>query len=354
MNSMPSIKAIDFFCGAGGFTRGLLDAGIDVRVGIDWDQDLRETYEKNNHPAKFISANIRDLQIHRVRELIAGDEQDEGDLLLVAGAPCQPFTKFRRKGRRREEATLPEAFARFIQELAPRFVLFENVPGIAKVPGFSSYRRMLRSLRDAGYEYHEGVLDAKDFGVPQTRRRLICIAGRDIQPGLPPRTHGPGLQPHRSVRDAIRTYPPVEAGEADPTIPNHSASALSAKNLERIRQTPHDGGDRRAWPSHLWLECHKNGHSGHTDVYGRMRWDQPAPALTCRCDSLSNGRFGHPEQDRAITLREASKLQGFADDYVFYGPSRDHLAAQIGNAVPVTLAKTLGNHLLQYASHRQS
>jgi len=128
-------------------------------------------------------------------------------------------------------------------------------------------------------------------------------------------------------------------------FPNHEAANLSELNLRRLRHTPHDGGDRRSWPSQLVLACHRGDHNGHTDVYGRMYWDRAAPTLTGKCNSISNGRYGHPCQDRAISLREAASLQTFRDDYVFYGPSK-HIAIQIGNAVPVRLAEVLGRQLL--------
>lgn len=335
--------AIDFFCGAGGLTRGLFNAGIQVVLGIDADESCRETYETNNGPSQFLAADIRRLSVRDIQYLIANVHPD--DLLLAACAPCQPFTKLNRSETRDSAATLLGQFARFVQELQPRQVFAENVPGLAKVRGSSTHRRFRRMLERLGYGYCEGVVDAKAYGVPQTRRRFIMLAIRDVQPTLPPPTHGPNLLPYETVENAIRAYPPIEAGETHPAIPNHRAAVLSALNLERLRHTPHDGGDRNAWPLHLWLECHLNGHQGHSDVYGRMRWQHPAPALTCRCHSLSNGRYGHPVQNRAISLREAAKLQSFDDDYVFYAATLRQAAAQIGNAVPVKLAEAVGRHI---------
>jgi DNA (cytosine-5)-methyltransferase 1 len=311
------------------------------------DERCRDTYEKNNHPSRFLATDVRKLTVEDIQPFISGVSPD--DLLLAACAPCQPFTKLGSKGHE-NEATLLGQFARFVRELEPRQVFIENVPGITRVPGPSTYRRFCRMLTDLGYDYCEGVVDAKAYGVPQTRRRFIMIAMKGLKPTLPPPTHGPGFLPYVTVEDAIRSYPPLKAGETHLEIPNHRASALSLINLERLRHTPADGGDRRSWPSHLNLKCHSNGHDGHTDVYGRMWWKHPAPALTCRCDSLSNGRYGHPEQDRAISLREAARLQSFDDTYIFYGGSKNHLAAQIGNAVPVRLAEAIGRHILALAS----
>jgi DNA (cytosine-5)-methyltransferase 1 len=335
--------ALDFFCGAGGLTRGFLNAGISVVLGIDMDERCRDTYEKNNHPSRFLAADVRKLTVEDIRPFISGVSRD--NLLLAACAPCQPFTKLG-NDTSDGKATLLGQFARFVKELQPGQVFVENVPGLTKIQGHSTYRRFRKVLAELGYECVEGVPDAKAYGVPQTRRRFVMFASKEIKPTLPPPTHGPGLIPYATVREAIAAYPPIGAGETHPHVPNHRASALSPINLKRIRNTPHNGGDRRAWSSKLKLKCHTNGHNGHTDVYGRMWWDYPAPALTCRCDSLSNGRYGHPEQDRAISLREAARLQSFDDNYVFYGNSKNHLAAQIGNAVPVKLAEAIGRHML--------
>ena len=155
---------------------------------------------------------------------------------------------------------------------------------------------------------------------------------------------------HRTVRDAIAKFPEISAGGHNDSVPNHQASALSAINLERIQHTPHSGGDRRSWPPRLILKCHNNGHTGHTDVYGRMDWDKVAPTLTARCYSLSNGRYGHPTQDRAISLREAAALQSFSDEYVFYGTFVS-IGRQIGNAVPVKMAEAMGKYIVRSAKN---
>ena len=215
-----------------------------------------------------------------------------------------------------------------------------------KVKGFSTFRRFVRSLEQAKYSIKYSVLDAKDFGVPQTRRRLVLIAIRGKSASLPEPTHTIGRRKRTTVRNAISHFPNIDAGQTHSKIPNHVAASISELNLERLRNTPHDGGDRRSWPRRLHLECHKNGHAGHSDVYGRLAWDQPAPTLTGRCHSISNGRYGHPTQDRAISLREAAALQSFPDGYVFHG-SNMHIAQQIGNAVPVTFAESLGRHILE-------
>jgi DNA (cytosine-5)-methyltransferase 1 len=342
--------AIDFFCGAGGLTRGLLNAGISVALGIDMDEFCRETYEKNNYPAQFLASDVRELRLKDLKRFISDVKRD--DLLLAACAPCQPFTKLKKNKGAGNDATLLGEFSRFVEALKPRQIFIENVPGLTKISGYSTYKRFLQMLTAWKYEFCEEIVDAKAYGVPQTRRRLVLIAINGLKPTLPPPTHGPGLLPYETVEKAIKSYPSIKAGQTHRNVANHKASTLASINLKRIQHTPHNGGDRRSWPTHLKLECHKNGHSGHTDVYGRMWWKRPAPALTCRCDSLSNGRYGHPVQDRAISLREAAKLQSFDDSYIFYGPSKNHLAAQIGNAVPVKLAEAIGRHILALTNGR--
>jgi DNA (cytosine-5)-methyltransferase 1 len=214
------------------------------------------------------------------------------------------------------------------------------------VEGFSTYRRVARMLTDLKYFVSVGVLDAKHFGVPQTRRRLVMLALRGKPIELPTPTHGPGFLPFRTVRDAIAHYPALAAGEQHAIVPNHRVAMLSATNAERIALTPRDGGSRASWPKKLWLPCHLKHGEAHTDSYGRMSWDRPAPTLTCKCHSLSNGRYGHPEQDRAISLREAATLQTFPENYAFHGTSIASLATQIGNAVPVSFARALGTQIL--------
>ena len=343
------MRALDFFCGAGGLTRGLLDAGIEVIAGFDLDSTCKKTYEKNNRPSRFVEKDITELTATSVRKAL-GSRQTT-DLLIAGCAPCQPFSQH--KGWSKEarqvatdpDATLLGSLAKLIGEILPGQVLIENVPGITRVSGFSTYRRFLWSLRNHSYQIAEGVLDAKHYGVPQSRRRYVLIAMRGRKASLPilESESQPGVS---TVRDAIGHYPPIAAGEQHPLVANHVASSLSDANLKRVHVTPHDGGDRRAWPKYLELDCHRDGHDGHTDVYGRMAWDKPAPTLTGKCNSLSNGRYAHPDQDRAMSLREAASLQTFPDSYVFYGYNK-HVASHIGNAVPVRFAEVLGRHLIQ-------
>ena len=335
--------ALDFFCGAGGLTRGFLNAGIQVRAGIDVNQSCKRTYEANNKSSRFVLGDVEELTPDDISVLVKGIPQKE--LIFMGCAPCQPFSKQRRKVNT-NGGTLLARFGELVAGHLPAYVVIENVPGIAKVKGNSTYRRFLRKLEDSGYHVVDGQLDAKWFGVPQTRNRWVVIACRFTEPRLPEKTHGSGKKPYLTVRQAIRRYPRISAGGQSATVANHKAACISSKNLKRLAHTPPDGGGRLDWPNHLILDCHRGEYKGHSDVYGRMLWDAPAPTLTCKCYSISNGRYGHPDQDRAISLREAARLQSFDDKYVFYGDSQAEIGAQIGNAVPVKMAEALAKVLL--------
>ena len=341
------MKAFDFFCGAGGLTRGLRDAGIEVVAGIDNDDRCRSTYQYNNPQTAFLHSDIK--AIDRNSLPLKGLSGRREEVLFAGCAPCQPFSQHRKGSRKGRDATLLKEFGRLVEDVLPDYVLIENVPGIARVPGFSTFRRFLQMLNTHGYQYSYDVLDAKSYGVPQNRRRLVLLANRDRKPSLPDPTHGGQFHPVRTVREAIAHLPAIGPGERHPEIFNHVAASMTALNRERLHKTPHNGGDRRSWPEHLRLNCHIGHDKGHTDVYGRMSWDSPAPALTGRCHSISNGRYGHPKQDRAISLREAAALQSFPDDYRFFGSSKA-IAMQIGNAVPVRLAEQLGRHIMRLSN----
>lgn len=340
--------AVDFFCGGGGMTRGLIDAGIDVIAGVDSNPHCRDTYEKNNG-SLYLEEDICKLSPQILLEKLP-QLKNSSDVLLVGCAPCQPFSILRREEFDDNGNALPHKsvnllveFGRFVKALHPAHVLVENVPGL-KGKGQEVLANFKCMLYEEGYELDEKIIYAKDYGVPQNRRRYVLIASRIFRPEIPKPQYGKNLLPYKTVRETIKKYPAIIAGGEDAKYANHKSANLKSILQKRISATPHDGGSRTDWPEELVLNCHKD-FKGHTDVYGRMKWDEPAPTLTVKCFSLSNGRFGHPEQDRAISLREAAALQTFPDDYVFYG-SVQEIGRQIGNAVPVLLAKVLGEYIL--------
>ena len=343
----PTVKVFDFFAGCGGASRGFQEAGMEVVFALDSDPDARRTFQKNFPSARIEPRDIRKTSEDSVHELVTAERPDP--ILFCGCAPCQPFSK--------QNTTLPERdaddrvpllleFLRFIQRSKPDIVFVENVPGIQKPsPDTEPFAEFLRGLEDAGYGKPDyDAVPLKRYGVPQGRRRLLLLASRRGPVELPPQTHGPGTASpdYVTVRDCIEDLPAIAAGTEHSEIPNHRAARLSSLNLERIRATT-EGGGHGDWPEDLRLACHKK-FNGYSDVYGRMSWDRPASGLTTRCISYSNGRFGHPDQDRAISVREAACLQTFPMDFQFTG-SLNSMARQIGNAVPVRLAAVVGRHV---------
>ena len=361
------IAVFDFFCGCGGASEGFRQAGLDIVFGLDHDHDAATTFKRNFPEAgeAFYEGCISSLDSQVLDRLCAS--LGNTAKLFCGCAPCQPFT--RQKTTRTEKdnrALLLREFLALVKRHKPEYVFIENVPGMQEVRGeYGPLHDFMAELETMQYSSPGcRVIAAQDYGVPQRRRRLLYIATRLGELGFPESTHGPfeGKEPYRTVRDAFREpspMPAISAGQEHPEkakYPNHRAAALSLLNAERIKATPHDGGGREDWDQYLWLNCHTkradggDPHSGHTDVYGRMKWDSPATGLTTRCISLSNGRFGHPEEDRAISVREAARLQTFPDSFVFTG-SLNSMARQIGNAVPVRVAKVFGN---TFAAHYRS
>ena len=335
--------AIDFYCGAGGLTKGLINAGIKVLGGYDICSEYKDTYEKNNK-CKFVVEDIRNVDKERIYLDFPSVKGNEDDLLFSGCAPCQPFSKQRRSANEHADVNLLFEFGRIVGFIKPAYVLVENVPGL-KGRGEKVFNEFISILKKNSYFLSYRVINAKDYGVPQNRSRLVLLASRLSQPKIPNGLFGKDKHPYKTVKDAISHFPPIEAGGTHQKIFNHSASSLSELNMKRIENTPHSGGDRRSWPTSLVLNCHRKGHTGHTDVYGRMDWVKVAPTLTAKCFSLSNGRYGHPEQNRAISLREAAAIQTFGDNYVFYG-NRTSIGRQIGNAVPVKLAEELALYIV--------
>ncbi|NMH60841.1 DNA cytosine methyltransferase [Alteromonas sp. MYP5] len=335
---------MDFFSGCGGASQGLRQAGCDIVLGLDFDKDAAASYRANFPEAAFFEGDIREIPEEDVSAVIRERNPDNQPLLMAACAPCQPFSS-QNKFKYGEDArrTLLDETHRFIHRLLPDYILIENVPGIQKVDENAEgpYRRFISLLTDLNYQYKAFIARSEDYGVPQKRKRFVLLASRLGEISEPLKTHGDGLEPYATVRDYIEGYSKLEAGSTCALDKLHVSAEMKEINLTRIMHTP-EGGDRRDWPEHLVNKCHKN-YKGHTDTYGRMSWHLPAPTLTTKCHSYSNGRFGHPDikQNRAISIREASRLQTFPDNYVFHG-SLGSMARQIGNAVPCRLAESFG------------
>lgn len=342
------MKVVDFFCGCGGASEGLRQAGYDISLGIDFDKNAAATYQANFPQANFIQRDIQEIHTSDVIEQLGIKKNTP--LLLAACAPCQPFSaqnKFKSTADTRR--SLLDETHRFIEALQPEYIMIENVPGMQRIDGNKNgpYNRFMDFISKQGYEHIAFIAKSEEYGVPQTRERLVLIASRLAPIKQPAKTHGAGLKKFKTVRDFIEGYPALDAGSICKSDPVHVTASLNELNIKRINNTP-EGGDRRNWPEHLINACHKN-YSGHTDTYGRMSWDKLAPTLTTRCNSYSNGRFGHPDtkQNRAISIREAACLQTFPKEYQFIG-AMGQMARQVGNAVPCELARQFGLSILDH------
>lgn len=338
------IKAIDFFCGAGGLTRGLLDAGIQVLAGIDNDPDMRDTYEKNNKPSQFICQEIDDVNIIKLRKKLGITSKDR--VLYAACTPCQPFSTLNQMKGEDDRKTLLLSFAAIVKEAPPDFILVENVPGLNTAYGKEIYQQFAKVLKACGFvNVSSGFLDARYYGVPQVRKRFILVASRHGEISLPK----PDKNRIATVRQYIGDLKPIADGQEYKRISNHVARKLQPHLKRIVQAVPKNGGSRRdVRDKSILLPCHQKNPSVHKDVFGRMAWDKPGPTLTCRCGDVYCGRFTHPEQDRGISLREAASLQTFPRKYVFHGIFM-HVCKQIGNAVPVKLAAKLGKQVLKAA-----
>lgn len=339
---MTKSACIDLFCGVGGLTHGLISEGIPVVAGIDVDANCRHPFETNNG-AKFIKEDISRTTPAKLRALFK-----DSDIRILAGcAPCQPFSTY---AQRYDTVGSPRwgllyEFARLVKGVRPDIVTMENVPTVEK---HQVYGDFVTALKNAGYWVWHDVVDCSSYGLPQRRRRMVLLASRLGPIDLIESTHGCPV----TVRDAISKLPVIAAGDSLPSDPLHATSKLSKINLERIRAS-RPGGTWRDWPKRLVADCHRRD-TGRTypGVYGRMVWDEPAPTLTTQYYGFGNGRFGHPEQDRAISLREGAILQGFPKNYSFVPDNAPihfkTLGRMIGNAVPVTLGKVIGLSILRH------
>lgn len=333
------LTAVDLFAGAGGLSVGLERAGFHVAAAVELDRHSAATFQVN-HPAATVIQ--RDIRAVRAKDIRRASALSRTPLDLLTGCPpCQGFSTLRTRRRTAAVADprndLILEFLRLVHALRPRAVVLENVPGLAQDGGYLEFTRALEQL---GYDQKAAVLDAAEYGVPQRRKRLVLVALRDA--ALPSGILTPPRGKRQTVRDAIGGLPPAGAsGDQLHDVPERRTKAI----LSRIRATPHDGGSRGDLAARQQCRCHRLT-EGFYDVYGRMRWDSPAPTITSGCTNPSKGRFLHPVEDRAITLREAALLQSFPPGYVFdLTRGKEHAAAQIGNAFPPKLITPIAKRL---------
>lgn len=332
--------AIDLFCGSGAVTEGLKQAGFSVLAGVDCDSVACQTFRLNHPEVHLEEKDIREVVPAELRKSIPHSQNID---LMVVCAPCQPFSSHNRKKSEEDpRIQLVLDSLRFAAEFLPSCILYENVRGIATIGPLAELRVGLEEL---GYTLSSPhYVDAADLGVPQRRERCVLIASR--LPSLAEGFSGEAIrQPKRTVRDAISHLLPLCAGQHDKNDPMHFARQHRPITLNRLKHIPKDGGSRDSLPSRLVLDCHVGRDGDFPDVLGRLAWDQVAPTLTTGCTDVTKGRYAHPEQDRAITLREAAALQTFPPAYRFYG-NHTQIARQIGNAVPVAMAERIAHYLL--------
>lgn len=336
------IVAVDLFCGVGGLTHGLTKAGVKVELGVDLDPACRYPMEENN-AAKFLEADVGDLLPSDLKVAFG----DAVITLLAGCAPCQPFSSYAQAAKRTTphgDWELLRSFSKLVLAVRPTLVTMENVPPLLKQQIFKDF---VADLRAAGYDLDFKVVDGRNIGLPQRRQRLVLVASL-LGPIVIPDTD----KPQATVRQTIADLPPLSAGSSNLDDPLHAAASLSDLNLARIRHSK-PGGTWRDWPSELVSPCHVRATGGtFPSVYGRMEWDAPAPTMTTQCYGFGNGRFGHPEQDRAISLREAAMIQSFPKDYAFVPKGSpinfSTLGRMIGNAVPVILGEFIGEILVDH------
>lgn len=339
---------VDLFCGVGGLTCGLEKAGLDVVAGIDLDASCEYTYSYNNK-AKFYNTNIEDVTGKDIKRLLRGY-----DVKILAGcAPCQPFSRHQKDKKHRskhKDWKLLYQFGRLVEEAKPHIVSMENVPDLEHERVFDDFVNKLLELK---YHVTYKVIDAADYGVPQRRKRLLLLASKRKKINFIEPTHDSPC----TVREVIGKLPKLEQGKSDPIDRLHVCSSLSDINIERIKCSV-PGGTWRDWPEYLILNCHKKetGQS-YSSVYGRMSWDDVAPTITTQFIGYGTGRFGHPEQDRALSLREGALIQTFPMDYSFVKDGDPvvlkDVARHIGNAVPPRLGEIIGLSIKEHCKKRK-
>lgn len=339
-----TVTAVDLFCGAGGLTRGLKNSGINVSYGVDFDKTCQYAYEKNNENSIFIEKSVTDITPDELNNWFG----DSSIKLLAGCAPCQPFSKYsstRKSGD--DKWKLLHEFQRLVLECKPDLVTMENVPQLRT---HAIYQGFVKTLINEGYNVDYGIVACARYGLPQSRKRLVLVGSKLGPIKLIPPTHD--ASNIVTVRSAISHLSPITAGERSVDDPLHYSASLSEINLLRIRSsTP--GGTWRDWPESIRAACHaKESGSTYASVYGRMMWNKPSPTMTTQSYGFGNGRFGHPEQDRALSLREIAILQSFPNDYQFFEPGTEMstraICTMIGNAVPVRLGEVIGETFMQH------
>lgn len=350
-NKNIQLKAVDFFCGGGGMSFGMQEAGITVLAGIDNDVNCKETYEANIKGASFIEADVFELKESELQKKLNLKRRDKS-LILIGCSPCQFWSIINTdKTKSQKSKNLLVEFKRFVEYFRPGYVIVENVPGVLRKKKESGLEDFIKWLEDNKYHIHFDVHNTNDYGVPQNRKRFTLVANRTSKAKI-----FPGKEKFKpAVKDVLgkkNGFPTVSAGNIDTTDFLHTTANLKDTTIERLQNVEKDGGDRMGFADieHLQLDCFIGKNDSFKDTFGRMWWNKPAPTITTKFLSVSNGRFAHPEEDRGISIREGAALQSFPKNYVFKGTNLGSIARIIGNAVPPKYAESIGTAILE--NHR--
>ena len=340
---LNKIRVVDFFCGGGGMSYGMKMAGLDVVAGIDYEKKCKETYEANLKTSKFINADVFELTPSDLEKDLGLNPNDD-NLLLIGCSPCQFWSIINTdKSKSEKSKNLLIEFEKFVRYFRPGYVVVENVPGVLRKEKESGVRAFVKWLEDNDYEVHFDIHNTYDYGVPQSRKRFTLIANRITEIKIEPIKSRKKI----NVRDVLgheNGFNPIEAGHKDCSDFNHTVPNINELTLRRLKKVKKNGGNRLGFADdpELQLECFKNKDNSFKDTFGRLWWDKPSPTITTKFFSVSNGRFVHPEENRALSIREAATLQSFPKDFKFIGTGIGSVARLIGNAVPPEYARRTG------------
>lgn len=345
-NKKKKIEAIDLFCGIGGLTYGLRDASIDVLAGLDFDKTCADAYVKNNK-SKFINADVSKYDFSEMEDLFSKDSVR----VLVGCAPCQPFSSHTFKSKKKTGEVdlrwnLIDYFVKAVDVLRPDVISMENVRGLTKQDVFKNF---VLNLESRGYKVRYEVVYCPKYGIPQNRSRMVLLGSKLGDISIPKPTHTKGE--YVTVDEAIGSLPRLASGMADKVDVLHKAKGLEKLNIKRIKQSK-PGGTWRDWDKSLLPKCYlKDSGASYASVYGRMKWDDVSPTITTQFFNYGSGRFGHPSQDRALSLREGALLQTFPAHYDFgSATSMSRIGRHIGNAVPPKLGEHIGKSIVEHVN----
>ena len=351
MGKIKKIKVIDLFCGIGWITRWFVNEGFNVVAGIDFVESCRFGYEKNNNGAKFIHKDIREVTWEELDELYSEDCDVK---VLVWCAPCQPFSWMNSNKvdyyfdpQKANTRSPLDKFAELIEKTQPDIVSMENVANLANMEKYPAFKHFLDVLEKNWYKYDYQIVDTSTYWIPQKRKRLVLLASKFWDIKLIDST----WEKPMTLREAIGHLPKIWIGETHSEDLYHRTQEMSTLNKKRIKYIPKNWWNLKWAPDYLIPECHKklSGKTYSSSVYARMKWDEPSPTLTTQCLWIWNGRYEHPEQDRAISLREAAIIQTFPQDYEFVEDTSNYCLREvvkyIGNAVPVRLGQVIAKSI---------